>query len=125
MSARLTALKKADDVGERHCHWVHVPTTRRTNIDETVRQRFRGEECASFQYALSTRAGTDCVGHFLRTATDRVPQTTILSVDGIGAYDHVLRVAMLGRLARMPKTREILPFVPSFLRIPFRVQLDG
>ena len=39
---------------------------------------------------------------------DRDPQTTILSVDGIGAHDHVLRAAML---ARMPKARAILPFV--------------
>ena len=26
-------------------------------------------ECAPFQYALSIRAGIDCVGHFLRAAT--------------------------------------------------------
>ena len=48
------------------------------------------EECAPFQYALSTRAGTDCVGHLLRAATDASPTATVLSVDGIGAFDHVL-----------------------------------
>ena len=69
------------------------------------------EGCALFQYALSTRAGTDCVGHFLRAATDTDPQATILSVDGIGAYDHVLQASMLGRLARMLKARAILHFV--------------
>ena len=53
-------------------------------------------ECALFQYALSTRAGTDCVGHMLRAATDLDPDATILSVDGIGAFDHVARAAMLG-----------------------------
>ena len=62
-------------------------------------------ECAPFQYALSTRAGTDCVGHFLRAATDANPRATILSVDGVGAYDHVLRSAMLERLLHMPKAR--------------------
>ena len=39
-------------------------------------------QCAPFQYALSTRAGTDCVGHMLRAATDAEPTATILSVDG-------------------------------------------
>ena len=68
------------------------------------------KECGPFQYALSTRAGTDCVGHLLRASTDRDPTSTVLSVDGIGAYDHVLRSAM-GRLLQMPAARAILPFV--------------
>ena len=68
-------------------------------------------ECSRFQYALSTRAGTDCVGHMLRAATDSDPSMTILSVDGIGAYDHIFRSATLGRLLEMPGTRELLPFV--------------
>ena len=55
--------------------------------------------------------GTDCVEHMLRAATDSDPDATILSVDGIGAYDHVLRAALLGRLATMPRARDILPFV--------------
>ena len=41
-------------------------------------------------------------GHFLRAVTDTNTQAPILSVDGIGAYDHVLRATLLGRLARMP-----------------------
>ena len=36
---------------------------------------------APFQYALSTRAGTDCVGHMLRVATDLNGQGHHLSVD--------------------------------------------
>ena len=68
-------------------------------------------ECGPFQYALSTRAGTDCVGHMLRAATDSDAAATVLSVDGIGAYDHVSRSAMLERLIRMPKARAILLFV--------------
>ena len=47
----------------------------------------------------------------IRAATDSDPNATILSVDGIGACDRVLRAAMLGRLATMPRARDILPFV--------------
>ena len=60
---------------------------------------------------FQTRAGTHCVGHLIRAATDASTSATVLSVDGIGAYDHVLRAALLGRLERMPRARAILPFV--------------
>ena len=83
-------------------------------IARTLAKQFMEEfeaECAPFQYVLSTRAGTDCVGHLLRVATDADPRVTVLTVDGIGAYDHVLRSAMLGRLASMPGARSLLPFV--------------
>ena len=33
------------------------------------------------------------------------------SIDGIGAYDHVHRAAMLSRLAQMPTANRLLPFV--------------
>ena len=70
------------------------------------------DACAPFQYALSTRAGTDCVGHMFRAATDATHRATRLSVDGIGAYDHVLRASMLGRLATMlGGVPGMLPFV--------------
>ena len=94
MSARLTALTKKDG-GVRGiatgCSLRHL--TARTLAKQFTKD-FK-KECAPFQYALSTRAGTDCVGHLLRAATDANPRATVLSVDGIGAYDHVLRAAML------------------------------
>ena len=33
------------------------------------------------------------------------------SVDGIGAYDHIFRSTMLGRLLQIPGARQVLPFV--------------
>ena len=38
--------------------------------------------CAPFQFALSTRAGTDCVGHTIRAMTDDDPECIVLSIDG-------------------------------------------
>ena len=46
-----------------------------------------------FQYALSTRAGTECVTHIVQALTSENPENTILSVDGIGAYDLISRKA--------------------------------
>ena len=39
--------------------------------------------CAPFQFALSARAGPDCVGHVIRALTDASRIATVLSVDGI------------------------------------------
>ena len=69
------------------------------------------EACAPFQYALSTRAGTDCVGHLLRAATDLGSNSTILSIDGVGAYDHIRRATMLGKLMSLPRAAPLLPWV--------------
>ena len=74
-------------------------------VARTLAKQFASEfeaECTPFQYSLSTRAGIDCVGHMLRAATDLDPDATILSADGIGAFDHDARAAMMGRLAIMP-----------------------
>ena len=40
---------------------------------------------APFQYALTTRAGCECIGHILQVETDSNCERTVLSVDGIGA----------------------------------------
>ena len=48
-----------------------------------------------FQYALTTRAGVECVAHVVHTLTDLDPGATVLSVDGVGAFDLTSRGAML------------------------------
>ena len=53
----------------------------------------------------------DCVGHAVRTVTDMDPRATVLSIDGIGAYDHVLRSAMLSKLHEAESLRGLIPFV--------------
>ena len=44
---------------------------------------------APFQFALSTRAGTDALGLLLRGVTDADPEAVVVSLDGIGAFDHL------------------------------------
>ena len=55
-----------------------------------------------FPSRTSTRTGTDCVGHAVRTASDRDPQATVLSIDGIGARDDVNRSPMMGKVLEVP-----------------------
>ena len=69
--------------------------------------------CAPYQVALSTRAGTDCVGHAIRSLTDANRAATVLLTDGIGSYDHVHRSAMMAKLLEVPSLRGLVPFVRS------------
>ena len=110
MGARLTALAKPDGGVRGSATGSSVRRLVARTLAKQLTKVFE-LECAPFQYALSTRAGTDCIGHMVRAATDNDPNLTLLSVDGIGAHDHIFRSAMLGRLLEMPKARAILPFV--------------
>ena len=108
--ANMTALQK-NDGGVRG---IVTGTSFRRLVAKTLARQF-GQEvervCAPFQFALSTRAGVDCVGHAVRTVTDMDPRATVLSIDGIGAYDHVLRSAMLSKLHEAESLHGLIPFV--------------
>ena len=70
--------------------------------------------CMPFQYALSTRAGTDCVARVVKSLTELDPRKTLLSIDGIGAFDHIKRKAMMEALHTDPQLASLLPFVRLF-----------
>ena len=81
MGARLVALTKIDG-GIRG---IATGSSLRRLVARTLAKQFSKvfeAECAPFQYALSTRAGTDCVGHMLLAKTGANPNLTVLSVDG-------------------------------------------
>ena len=83
-------------------------------VARTIAQQLSEEfntACSPFQYALSTRAGTECVYHALRVITESRPTATVVSIDGIGAFDHVSRQSMLGNLMALPRANSALPFV--------------
>ena len=79
------------------------------HIDEATRPH---------QFALSTRAGAEALAHSLQLETDTDPSCTVLSVDGIGAFDFVSRQAMLSELRHTPEASAMLPFVRLFYGAP-------
>ena len=65
MTATMTALKKRDG-GVRG---IATGTVFRRLVAKTLARQFGGEveaSCSPFQFALTTRAGVDCVGHVVR-----------------------------------------------------------
>ena len=80
-TVRLTALWKRDG-GVRG---IATGCFFRRLVARTLAKQFAEDfehECSPFQYALSIRAGTDCVGHFFRTK-DASLSTTVFSVDTV------------------------------------------
>ena len=76
------------------------------------------DACLPHQFGLSTRAGTEGLYKLLHTATALDPRTTVLSVDAIGAFDHVSRRAMLEGLRSRPALEPLLPFARQFYGCP-------
>ena len=121
---RLTALKKPDG-GVRG---IVVSDVLRRLVARTIAKQYAEaaeKATAPFQYALRTRAGCECVAHVLQTLTDLDPNATILSIDGVGAFDLVSRNAMMEGLLRMEGGDRILPFVRLFYGESFRVLMGG
>ena len=92
-------------------------------VAKTIAQQIRAPvevATAPFQHALSTRAGCECVAHALQALTDADPRATILSVDGISAYDSISRVA-IERPSTNGRRRRTLAVRESILRFPFNI----
>ena len=71
-----------------------------------------------FQFALSTKAGSECIAHVAQALTDMDANATLLSVDGIGAFDLVSRGAMMRGLMDVEGGGSVLPFVRQFYGTP-------
>ena len=63
-----------------------------------------------YQYALSTRAGCECVSHVVQALCEANPNTTIVSVDGVSAYDTISPEAMMHGLLDMEGGESVSAF---------------
>ena len=90
---RITALQKPD----RGVRGIVDGDVFRRDVARTIAQYANLGEAAThpFQNVLSTRACTECVTHIVQAMTSEDREATILSVDGIGAYDFVSRNVMV------------------------------
>ena len=90
-------------------------------VGRTLAQQFSGPFntfCAPFQYALSARAGTEALARAVRIASEANGRTTVLSIDGVGAYDHISRSCMLQGLQSDPSLATLSPYVRQFYGEP-------
>ena len=80
---------------------------------------------APFQYALSTKAGCECVCHALQTLCDVDLEASVTSIDGVSAFDSVSRRTMLQGLAQVDGGCSVLPFVRLFCSQPSAYLWEG
>ena len=114
---QLTALEKPNGGVRRTV----VGDVIRRLVAKTMSQQFmaRFEDATKpFQYALSTRAWCESIAHVVQALTDNNAATTVLSIDGVGAFDLISRRAMMEALHKMPDGDVILPFVLQFYGRP-------
>eukprot|EP00973_Karenia_brevis_P014190 1930059-Karenia_brevis.AAC.1 len=107
---RMTALRKDDS----KVRGIVAGAVLRRVVCRAVAMQLGGaflEATAPFQFALQTRAGTDALAHALRYLTDSDPEAVIVSLDGIGAFDHVHRAAFFTKLRDTASLRCLLPLV--------------
>ena len=112
---RLTALRKPDG----SARGIVAGDVIRRLVSRTIAQQIgKAVERATtpHQYALSTRARSECIAHVLQGLCEQNPQATVMSIDGLGAFDPISRAAMLDGLLNVAHCGAVLPFVwMSFL----------
>ena len=110
---RITALQKPDG-GVRGIVVGNV--LRRLVAKAMAKQMAAKVEAAisPFQYALATKAGCESVAHISQSLTYQDERATIVSIDGVVAYDLISRNAMLEGIVSVPEGDRLLPFVRHF-----------
>ena len=114
---RFTALQKPNGC----VRGIVVGDIIRRLVARTIAQQFSAtieRATAPFQYALSTKAGGECIAHALQDLTDLDPRATVLSLDGVGAFDLISRGSMLEGLRSILGGDSVLPFVLQFYGRP-------
>ena len=109
----LTALRKENG----RIRGILAGDTFRRGVARTMAQQCAKkfeEACMPFQYALSSRAGTNCVARVVRSMMELDPTKTLLSNDGMGAFGHITRKSMLEAFHNNADVAPLLPFVRMF-----------
>ena len=73
---------------------------------------------APHQHALSTKAGCECIAHILQGLTGLDDRATVISVDGVSAFDLISRTAMMRGLLLVEGGSQALPFIRMFYGAP-------
>ena len=74
----------------------------------------RWEATRPHQFAMTTRAGCECIVHALQGLPELDFAATITSMDGVSAFDMISRRSMLEALRQLPGGGAALPFVRMF-----------
>ena len=80
---------------------------------------------APFQYALSTRAGCECVAHIVQALTDQDVNARVVTIDGVGGVRSDLQERNVGRPLEDGRRRLDPPVCAVVLWDPIHVSVGG
>ena len=86
-------------------------------VARTLAQKHRKEiedATAPEQLAMGFRSGVNLAALTARAALELDTDLVLISIDGVGAYDHIARKAMFDALDELPQAREMIPFLRIF-----------
>ncbi len=109
---RMTALNKKDN----KVRGIVAGSVLRRLVCKTVAAQYSDDfmtRTAPFQFALQTKAGTDALAHAIRFLTDHDEHAVVVSLDGIGAFDHLRRAAFFNKLLACEELKPLLPLVTA------------
>eukprot|EP00973_Karenia_brevis_P048052 6668348-Karenia_brevis.AAC.1 len=112
----LTALLKPN----RRVRGIAAGDSFRRLVSKTLAKQFQQvlrAAVAPYNFGLCDRSGTDSAVHFLQYLTDENPSKIILSIDGIGAFDHVSRATMFNQLLSNSQLAGLVPYVRQWYAI--------
>ena len=107
---KLTALPKSNG----KIRGLNAGDTFRRLVAKTLAQQYEEEfrnATSPFNFGMAVHSGVDAVIHCLRTLSSQFPNGVITKIDGVGAFDHILRARMLSKLRSLPTAHRLLPFV--------------
>ena len=64
----------------------------------------------------SSKGGKKCIAHVIQGLTELNPEATVLSIDGISAYDQISRAAMMDGIFSLCGG-EAVPFITIHLHV--------
>ena len=109
---RMTALKK--DNGR--ARGIVAGSVLRRLACKAVAQQFADKLLAAtapWQFALSTKAGTEALAHAVRLLLETDDSLVVVSLDGVGAFDHIKRAGFMKQLHANPELQQLLPLVTA------------
>ena len=114
----LTPFRKVDvDGTDKGVRGICTGHLLRRLIARTLAQKHREEietATAPEQLAMGSRSGVDLATLTARAALELDPELVLLSIDGVGAFDHISRKSMFQALNELPNAREMIPFLRIF-----------
>eukprot|EP00973_Karenia_brevis_P091243 12406523-Karenia_brevis.AAC.1 len=73
-------------------------------------------------FGLADRSGTDGLVHMARAVVEQGPSRVALSIDGVGAFDHISRARIFREIWARPQFHELLPFIRCWYGAPTNFQ---